>query len=51
MRLAEKLDWKGLMLPQGKKRIMAMEAFKQYTHIILDLAISSVTTFIFARKG
>jgi len=38
------------MLPQGKKRIMGMKAFKQYIPIILGLAVSSVTTFIFARK-
>jgi hypothetical protein len=40
-----------LMLPQGKRRIMAVTAFQQYTPIILDLAVSSVTTFIIARKG
>jgi len=42
-----------LMLLQGgkKKRIMGMKAFKQYTSIILGLAVSSVTTFIFERKG
>jgi len=40
-----------LMSSQGKKRIMGMKAFKQYTHIILSLAVSSVTTFIFATKG
>ena len=39
-----------LILPQGKKRIMAMEAFKQYTPIILDLAISCYN-FHFCKKG
>jgi hypothetical protein len=40
-----------LMLPHGKKIIMSMKAFKQYTLIKLDLAINSVKTLIFARKG